>query len=460
MIAKAKLSIKDMGQIAGRIADRAMPDIDFSLRVNRADFRRRWRRVQKKMKEKGYDLLYACGSELERTDVAWLTGFYDPIVERYAVAVPVEGRPLLLAGCEGHHVVQEAADASGCDTALLREFQISDEEYRHVKWISLKQAASKLKVGRKPRVMIASHSEFLPLGQYELLVDAFGKKNIVFDTPMLQYIKYEKTLKELRIMEQVNKVADAAFRAMLAVAVPGVLESQVAGVGDFVMKALGAHRTGFPTIVTSGDRGYTVIGPATDKVIKRGEAVAMGLSPTWHGYHGIVRRTIRVGKDFTADQIAFLEAVEGLYRTVFEATVKAAEENLDAVTTDVAGKAYLARIKVRNLKSKLQGLKEPYSYLHNAGCSECQEGYGAVTGDFVGKFGRRVSLMLDTALIGFEKDGVPLFPLIYAVVEDSLWKNGRKVGIYNRIPIRAQHLVGNEKVITKKDQNPFYRPLS
>jgi len=459
-MAKAKLSIKDMGRIAGRIADQAMPDIDFSLRVNRADFRKRWRTVQARMKEKGYDLLYACGSELDRTDVAWLTGFYDPIVERYAVAVPVAGRPLLLAGCEGHHVVQEAADASGCDTALLREFQISDEEYRHVKWITLKRAAAKLKVGRRPKVMIASDSEFLPLGQYELLVDVFGKKNVVFDTPMLQYIKYEKTLKELRIMEQANKATDAAFRAMLAVTAPGVLESQVAGIGDFVLKALGAHRTGFPTIVTSGDRGYTVIGPATDKVIKHGEVVSMGLSPTWHGYHGIVRRTVRVGKDFTPGQRQFLEAVEGLYRTVFEATVKAAAENLDAITTDAAGKAYLASLKVRGLKGRLQGLKEPYSYLHNAGCSECQEGYGAVTGDFVGKFGKRVSLMLDTALIGFEKDGVPLFPLIYAVVEDSLWKNGKNVGIYNRIPIRAQQLVGNEKPITRRNQNPYYRPVS
>ena len=459
-MAGARLSIKDMGRIAGRIADQAIPGIDFSLRVNRGDFRKRWRNVQAKMNEKGYDLLYACGSELDRTDVAWLTGFYDPIVERYAVAVPVQGRPLLLAGCEGHHVVQEAADASGCDTALLREFQISDEEYRHVKWITLKQAAAKLKVGRRPRVMIASHSEFLPLGQYELLVDVFGRKNVVFDTPLLQYIKYEKTLKELRIMEQANKATDAAFRAMLAVTVPGVLESQVAGIGDFVLKALGAHRTGFPTIVTSGDRGYTVIGPATDKVIKHGEVVSMGLSPTWHGYHGIVRRTLRVGRDFTAGQLRFLEAVEGLYRTVFEAAVKAASEDLDAVTTDAAGKAYLAGLRIKDLKGTLQGLKEPYSYLHNAGCSECQEGYGAVTGDFVGKFGKRVSLMLDTALIGFEKEGVPKFPLIYAVVEDSLWKNGRNVGIYNRIPIRAQHLVGNEKPITKQEQNPYYRPVS
>lgn len=459
-MAKRKLRPKDLGRIAGRIADEAIGDIDFSIRVTRGDYQRRWRQVQTVMKARGYDVGYACGSELDRTDVAWITGFFDPIVERYAVLLPARGRPVVLAGCEGHHVVQEAADASGCDVCVLREFQISDEEYRNVKCDSIRDVVRKLKVGRNPKVAIWSPGEFLPHAQYEMLATTFRAKNVVYDPLMLQLIKYEKSLKELRIMEQANKVTDAAFRAMLAVTAPGVRESQVAGVGDFVCKALGAHRTGFPTIVTSGSRNYTVIGTASDKVIRRGDVVSLGVSPTWHGYHGIVRRTVRAGLDFTAGQRAFVAAVEGLHNAVWEAAIEAAVGNLPARTTDAAGKAYLARTRIRNLKGTLVGLKEPYSYLHNAGCSEAQEGYGAVTGDFEGPFGRRVSLMLDCALLGFEKLGKPAFPCLYAVVENSTWKNGRKVGIYNRIPLNAQHLAGNERPIGKKDVNPYYRPLS
>ena len=459
-MARAKLSPKDLGRIAGRIADRAIGQIDFSLRVNRGDYRRRWRTVQDAMKAKGYDIGYACGSELDRTDVAWITGFFDPIVERYAVCLPVEGKPVVLAGCEGHHVVQEASDSSGCDICVLKEFQISDEEYRNVRCNSIRNAVRKLKVGRKPKIVIWSPAELLPHAQHDMLVETFGADSIVYDPLMLQLIKYEKSLKELRIMEQANKVTDAAFRAMLAVTVPGVRESQVAGVGDFVVKALGAHRTGFPTIVTSGDRNYTVIGPASDRVINSGDVVSLGISPTWHGYHGIVRRTVRAGKDFTPAQRRFVEAVEGLHSTVFEATEKAAARNLNANTTDAAGKEYLARTKIKNLKGRFVGLKEPYSYLHNAGCSEAQEGYGAVTGDFDRPFGKRVSLMLDCALVGFEEHGKATFPCVYAVVEDSIWKNGKKAGIYNRIPISPQHLVANEKPITKKDANRYYKPLS
>ena len=459
-MAQAKLTVKDIGRIAGRIADKAYSEIDFSVKVTRTDYKRRWLKAQASMKAKGYDIGYACGSELDRTDVAWITGFFDPIVERYAVILPVSGKPVILAGCEGHHVVQEAAEASGCDICVLREFQISDEEYRNVKCESIRDVMRKLKVGRNPRVAIWSPAELLPHTQYEMLTEAFGKKNVVYDPLMLQLIKYEKSLKELKIMEQANKVTDAAFRAMLAVTAPGVRESQVAGVGDFVCKALGAHRTGFPTIVTSGSRSYTVIGPAAEKIINRGDVVSLGVSPTWHGYHGIVRRTVRAGMDFTAGQRKFVEAVEGLHNTVWEAMIVAAAKDLPARHTDKAGKAYLAKTKLKNLNGKLVTLKEPYSYFHNAGCSEAQEGYGAVTGDFEGPFGKRVSLMLDCALMGFEKRGKPIFPCLYAVVESSTWKNGKKVGLYNRIPINVQHLASNEKPITSRDECPYYRPLS
>ncbi|MFH1922119.1 MAG: M24 family metallopeptidase [Planctomycetota bacterium] len=458
-MATTRIGPKDLGRIAGRIIDDAIGDVDFSVRVTRGDYKKRWAQVQAVMKQKGYDVGYACGSELDRSDVAWISGFFDPIVERYAVLVPAEGKPVVLAGCEGHHVVKEAAEASGCDICVLREFQISDEEYRNVKCDSISDVVRKLKAGRNPKMVVWSPSEFLPHAQYDMLADTFGKNNVIYDPLMLQLIKYEKSLKELRVMQEANKVTDAAFRAMLAVTAPGVRESQVAGVGDFVCKALGAHRTGFPTIVTSGSRNYTVIGPATDKMIERGDVVSLGVSPTWHGYHGIVRRTVRAGVDFTAGQRKFVEAVEGLHNVVWEATIEAAAKNLPAKHTDTAGKAYLAKTKLKNLKGRWVNLKEPYSYLHNAGCSEAQEGYGAVTSDFKGPFGKRVSLMLDCALLGFEEHGKPVFPCLYAVVESSTWKNGKKVGLYNRIPISAQHLAGNEKPISKRDVNCYYRPL-
>ena len=73
--------------------------------------------------------------------------------------------------------------------------------------------------------------------------------------------------------------------------------------------------------------------------------------------------------------------------------------------------------------------------------------------------------MLDCALLGFEEHGKPIFPCLYAVVESSTWKNGKKVGIYNRIPIHAQPLVGNEQADFRARRRartiaPFHTRLS
>lgn len=451
------LKVEEISSVASEIIEETAPEIDKSIQVTPEEYRARWRRVQETMAEKGYDLLYICGSELDRSDAAWMAGIYDPMIERYAVMLPIEGEPVILAGSEGGHVLEEAAERSGAKIALLREFQISDEDYRWAKFVKLDQVLSEIGVPKSgARVVIASPPDVLPYAQYQMLLNAFGSENVIFDPMLLQLIKYEKSDKELAIIQEAVKIADAAMRGMLAVTVPGLTELQVASVGDYIMKALGAGRTGFCTIVTSGDRNYTIIGPATNKVIHKGEMVSLGVSPTFNGYHGVVRRTVRAGEEPTPEQRDFLEAVEGLYVVVIEALKEAARENLPSNYVDKRGKEYLEQLKLKSLTGKLLTPREPYTFIHNTGCSECQEGYGAITPYTENPVGREVALAIDVALTGFEKRGKPLFPVLYAVIEDTIWKKGSEVGVYNRLPLNVQHLVGNLNPLGD-NVNPYHK---
>ncbi|HEY3397816.1 MAG TPA: M24 family metallopeptidase [Armatimonadota bacterium] len=444
-------------QVAARLVEEAYPKIDFSLRITREEYQARWATVQAALKAAGFSLLYVCGSELDRSDIAWLAGVYDPIIERYGLFLPAEGQPIILAGSEGGHVLEEAAEASGAEIRLLKEFQISDEEYRHAQFSDLKEIVAELNLPvDNRRVAVGSSPEFLPLEHYRILTGAFGEENVVFAESILQKIKYAKTPKELAIIQQADIIADAAFRGMLAAAVPGARETDIAGVGEFIMKSLGSHRLGFPTIVTSGYRNYTVIGPATDRVIEAGEMVSLGISPTWHGYHGILRRTIRVGAAPTPEQRELIAAVEGLYRTVVEAAAKAAAEGFNTNTIDQAGKAYLEGLRLRTVAGELVTPKEPYTFIHNTGCSECQEGFGAVTPHTSYPFAERVAEMIDVALLGFEHRGEPVFPTLYAVVEDGFWKDGKDFGVYNSLPLDVQPLVGD--LDAPYEVNPYYKP--
>ena len=157
-------------EVATRLVETAYPQLDFSLRITREEYAARWRTVQAAMQAQGFTALYVCGSELDRSDIAWLAGVYDPIIERYGLLLPVAGRPIILAGSEGGHVLEEAAEASGADIALMQEFQISDEEYRHAHFENLDDIIRRLDLPAGPqKLAVCSSPEFLPLAHYQLL---------------------------------------------------------------------------------------------------------------------------------------------------------------------------------------------------------------------------------------------------------------------------------------------------
>ncbi|MEW5901582.1 MAG: M24 family metallopeptidase [Acidobacteriota bacterium] len=450
-------------EVIEKIVEIHGPKIKRDVTISKSEYAARWSRVQKAMGQRGYDIGYACGSELDRSDVAWLAGVFDPIIERYGVLIPAVGKPVVVAGSEGGHVIEDCLRASGAEMALLREYQISDEDYRFAEFGRLEDIIHRLvpyQAGKRVKIGVFSSSQFLPHDHLAMLQGRFGADNVVCDLELLRSIKYEKSAAELELIGIANQIADAAFLGMLTVLEPGVRELDVAAAGDYIMKRLGAGRTGFPTIVSSGTRGRTVLGPATNKVIRRGEFVSLGLSPTFSGYHGIMRRTAKAGASWTQEEKAFMDALEGLYHTIIRATGEAARQGQPSLFIDRKGKGYLEKTKVKDKYGRRTSPREPYTFIHNTGCSECQEGYGAVTPYTENPLGKSVALMIDVALLGFDGKGELVFPVEYAVIEDSFWKKGKEVGVYNRVPLAVQEFVGREYTeVPEPEIHPYHRPL-
>jgi len=446
-----------------KIIQTCNPKIRREVEISRKEYAARWARVQKAMREKGYDIGYACGSELDRSDVAWLAGVFDPIIERYGILVPAYGKPVVVAGSEGGHVIEDCVKVSGAEIALLREYQISDEDYRFAKFGTLEEVVSRLvpyRPGKAVKFAVFSSGQFTPYDHVAMIQGRFGADNVVFDLELLRKIKYEKSFAELEITGIANEIADAAFLGMLGVVKPGARELDVAAAADYIMKRLGAGRTGFPTIVSSGTRGRTVLGPATNRVLKKGEFVSLGISPTFNGYHGIMRRTAKVGAEWTKEEKIFMDALEGLYHAVIKATAEAARQGLPSNFIDRAGKKYLEKTKIKDKSGRLITPREPYTFIHNTGCSECQEGYGAVTPYSANLLGKNAALMIDVAFMGFDENHNLVFPIEYAVIEDSFWKKGKEIGVYNRMPLAVQDFVGRDFAYVPEEKvNPYYRPL-
>ena len=454
-----RLTSREVGEIISTLVEETRPKIDLSLAIKPAEYRKRWKTLQAAMKKHGYDLAYLCGSELDRSDIAYLTGFFDPIIERYGLLMPSHGAPVILAGSEGGEVAAEAANICGAGIALVQDYQIADVAYPHAQWTTLRQVLDQVGATPGMRLAIMSSAEAMPHTHVTMLHGVCGPENVSYRPDILQRIKYEKSNAELKIAGTCNVIADAAFRGMLAALRPGMRELEVAGVGDAIIRLLGARRNGFPTIVTSGERQMTLIGPAVNRVIAKGDTVSMGISPSFNGYHGVVRRTVGCGGAMSANARSLWKAVEGAYRTTWGATVEAAKKNKPSNWIDQRVKKYLSGLRLKTTSGKTERPLEPYSFIHNMGCSECQEGYGAVTSSTTERLAHKAILAIDVALMGFKERGKPLFDCPYAVIEDAFWKVGPNVGIYNTLPLDCQPLVGNMDAAANAGGNPYHKPL-
>ena len=86
---------------------------------------------------------------------------------------------------------------------------------------------------------------------------------------------------------------------------------------------------------------------------------------------------------------------------------------------------------------------KPYTGTHNAGYTECQEFYGAITLDSDRPLDKQVVTMLDVAIRGIgDHWHDKVLPVDFVVIENTLGKFDRKVVEFNKVPYDCQPLVG------------------
>ncbi|MCK5736662.1 MAG: M24 family metallopeptidase, partial [Spirochaetaceae bacterium] len=278
-------------------------EINLSIHISNAEFIERQKIVQKELKKRGIDVgIFFFYREMPG-DGLYLTG-YDPTIERSAGFIGQEGGPTVLAGPEAGLVARESGKGKRVSVAFVEEFAIPDEHYEGAVYHTLEKLL-KTSAGKDSikKIGLLTGKDLIPVSLLENL-----KKSVPED---VEFVNAEDILKELRLeksesefacMKQANIIACAAMRAALAVIKPGLKESQLAAVGDYVMKSLGAQGYGVESIVSAGDNCRTIVSPASNDVIKKGDMVQMGFCPNYQGYKGISRRVVIAGEPSAIQQ--------------------------------------------------------------------------------------------------------------------------------------------------------------
>jgi hypothetical protein len=244
------------------------------------------------------------------------------------------------------------------------------------------------------------------------------------------------------------------MRTMLAVLKPGMLETQVAGWAYLVGKELGSEENGWDVMVGANEANRTLIGKALNRPIRQGDYVHLGVAPKRDGLNSCVRRSVIAVSDpadvprFQPDAPFWFELVEQAYRVGFEKYVEVAERGLAARVQEQALVDFFAARSdavARRIGCPIDlARQKPYTGTHNAGYTECQEFYGAITLESDEPLGHQIVTMLDVALrgVGDRWNDVVIPGLDFVVVENTLGKSGQRVECFNQVPINVQQLVG------------------
>lgn len=363
-------------------------------------------------------------------DGIYLTG-YNPTIERASGVIAPGKRPMLLAGPESGIISKEVS--LNLQTEFVNEFSIPDEYYEGVEHGDLGKIIADY-AGTIRRIGYMTFDDQIPAKFMSFLKTFFGDIELVDASDILEEMRYEKSENELKCMEQADTIACAAVRAMLAVAKPGMMESELAAVGDFTVKTLGGCGYGFDPIVNSADRCRTVIGPAANRVISEGEIVQIGVSPSYEGYKGICRRAFVMGERNVV-QKRYFEVMNEAYSRASQAVFEVCEKGLASNIIDLAARDYFATQEVDGVNMKSTHF---YSTCHGTGLTECLEKM-VITPTKTTPYGENVGIMLDLGCYGH-----PNTEICGGCVEDAYIKRGNKAYKLSAYPLMYRSLLVKE----------------
>jgi hypothetical protein len=438
---------RDFSKVMDVLAD--CQGIDKSLAVPPAEFARRQEATWKALEQFDLDAGFVFSDEHYDGDVPYLGGNTNITIEQVAGAIGKNGFHLI-AGLEGGYVSEQLAPRAKAKVHKVELLQLADEKYP-IRAERLEEVLEETAGRKVRRIGLLTPRQVVPAGIVAALEKIVGSDNVVEAQELYQRIRYEKSDVEMALIRDAAVIGDAMMRCMLAVLRPGLLETQVAGWAYWAAKELGSEENGWDVMVTAGEANRTLIGKALNLPIRAGDYVHLGAAPKRDGLNACVRRSL-VAMDtksmVSMDQKYWFDFLEEAYLVGDAAYRQVAKEKLPARLQEQALVDFFAshstEVSKRYGKTIKLELLKPYTGTHNAGYTECQEFYGAITLDSNEPLGQQIVTMLDVAIrgIGDHWNDKILPDLDYLVIENTLGKFGERVENFNELPLNVQSLIG------------------
>lgn len=126
---------------------------------------------------------------------------------------------------------------------------------------------------------------------------------------MLAALREIKTPEEIRLLRKAVQISAIAQAEVMKAMHPGMAESEIQGIHEFIYKKYGAEDIGYPSIVGAGANGCVLHYIANNKMRVGNTLVLMDLGAQYRGYTADVTRTIPANGKFTPEQKAIYDLV-------------------------------------------------------------------------------------------------------------------------------------------------------
>ena len=265
--------------------------------IPKEEYKERIIKVQKSMKEEGYDLILTYGNEAEPQFVRYFSAYW-PSFETAGVLIPQDGEPYLLIGPESYTY---AADRSMIDKIfLLKAFRESSEpEYPGKKLDTFNSVFKEISGGKDIKRFGVAGLPLMTIGVYNALREAlssYGNVKIEKADYIVNDIRMIKTENELACMRKAAEITAKTFDYLLENIHVGMTEQQVAGLALGKMHELGAERESYPLWVLTGKGSNQAISRPRNKKIKEGDMTFIQIGARVDGYASSIGRPVVFGK--------------------------------------------------------------------------------------------------------------------------------------------------------------------
>lgn len=244
------------------------------------EFDRHMKAAQKKLQEKGIDLLLLTGPE----NIFWLTGQQTPGFYTFqCLGVPKEGKPfLLLRGLEGSNA---KANTYLEDMIPYADDADATEELAKL----LKDRGWK---GKK--IALDRRSYYLTIAQFERLTEACGA--MADGSGVIEPLRAVKSPLELQAMDKAGIATEAGMLAGMKAIKIGANENDVAA--DLVAAQIknGSEYLGMDPFVCAGPRAGLRHATWRRRKLEEGDAVTLENVACYNRYHVALFRTGMVGQ--------------------------------------------------------------------------------------------------------------------------------------------------------------------